>query len=132
MSYLQRTSTGLNDIAWGNLPSNVFTIPKTVIYINQDMTIAELYTEIAEYQIFDKISTIPVLFNFANGVVPSWGIGPIINFNKYSNTTPNHTYFFTAMIADDDNIDVGIAYLYSADGSASMYDTKYKRLLLDV
>lgn len=131
MSYLQRTSTGLNDITWGNLPSNIFTIPKTVISINQDMTIAELYTEIAKYQIFDKISTIPVLFNFANGVVPSWGIGPIINFNKYPNTTPN-PYFFSAMIADDSNIDVGIAYLYSADGSASMYNTKYKRLLLDV
>lgn len=128
MSYLQRTSTGLNDITWGNLPSNIFTIPRGTYDIQKDTTIAELYNELTDRQIFTIISGIPITFSFTNGVIPSWGRGLIIQFIKYPNATPN-PYYFSAIISDDDSMNVGIAYLSSTDGTALMYDTQYKRLV---
>ena len=131
MSYLQRTGTAINDINWEDLSNFIFTMRHTVFDVYPNNTISDLYkayTVTKPLLIYNKLVGLPCTINFDNKVVPSYASGILIHFNHYANPGFDQ-YSFSALVADDDTVKIGIAYLMAVPADTKMEKLKYKALV---
>ena len=158
MSYLRRTSTGLNDISWNDdiIISSSLSDSSTIvpsmqlinsiyneltqridslsakhnffISIDETDTIANVFDKCYNNCVSSMTIMLPCRINWMSSSFPSYSAGMILYAIKYREGS-DYTYGISVFLADDDNPNIGIAYLYNVPGDTSITEMDYKRLV---